>query len=186
MSEEYKKDRKWSDSIIYDESKLEFVRLLNRSNIFGHVDNIEPANEEDDNVYNIDTYINGTPIQVRLQRVNNKKSKIYNPTIRYSRPGEKTEYFKMRIAYDHYIKTGENKMPIYLLWGMIDEKNKIVELKLINLHELFEDRKNNLNINENYKVINDSEKFSYKENNDGTSFVIIITDKYTRYHYKRS
>ena len=84
-----------------------------------------------------------------------------------------------------YNKGEYKKIPQYLLWGMIDEKqNTIVNLKIISLHKLLEDRKNNYTKDKSYKIKNDSEKFNYKENNDGTSFIIIKTEKYTIYNYE--
>ena len=132
MSEEYKNDRKWSDKIFYDSAKSEILKSLNLSQLFGIVTNIEPASQEDDNNYNIDTYINKIPTQVRLQRFSEKKDDNYYPTLRYGRPYDtSTEVRKMIKMYDSYLKTGNHKMPKYLLWGMIDEKNKLVEIKLI-------------------------------------------------------
>jgi hypothetical protein len=183
MSEEYKTDRKWSDEIFYDKNHSEFKKLLNEAEIFGPVSKIEPASKNDDNIYNVDTYINNIPIQVRLQRLSCKKSGKYYPTLRYGRPENPTEVFKMIKMYKKYRETGDNKMPIYLLWSMIDEKLSIVELKLINLHELFEDRMINVKKHPNYKMYEDSKKFIYKENQDGTSFLAVKTDKYTKYHF---
>tara|TARA_B100001248_G_scaffold173063_1_gene131202 strand:- start:520 stop:1080 length:561 start_codon:yes stop_codon:yes gene_type:complete len=186
MSEEYKNDRKWSDKIFYDSAKSEILKSLNLSQLFGIVTNIEPASQEDDNDYNIDTYINKISTQVRLQRSFEKKDNDYYPTLRYGRPYDtSTEVRKMIKMYDSYLKTGNHKMPKYLLWGMIDEKNKLVEIKLIDLRELFEDRWIAYNKDDSYRMTKDHEKFVYKENNDGTSFLIIKTDKYTKYHYER-
>jgi len=185
MCEEYKNDRKWSDAVIYDKALPDFKNILTESEMLGHVNNIEPANQEDDNLYNIDTYINDIPIQVRLQRLSCKKSEKYCPTLRYERPGQPTEVHKMINMYNDYLKTGKHKMPKYLLWAMIDKKMSIAELKLINLRELFEDRWINLNKDPDYKMRDDSEKFIYKENNDRTSFLVVKTNKYTKYHFER-
>ena len=186
MCEEYKNDRKWSDEIFYDSAKSEILKSLNSSQLFGNVTNIEPASQEDDNNYNIDTYLNKIPTQVRLQRFSEKKGDNYYPTLRYGRPYDtSTEVRKMIKMYDNYLKTGNHQMPKYLLWGMIDEKNKLVEIKLIDLRELFEDRWIAYIKDDSYRMTKDQEKFHYKENNDRTSFLIIKTDKYTKYHYER-
>ena len=185
MSQEYKKDRQWSDEIFYDKSAADFIYHINKSNIFGEVIDLVPASIEDDNIFNIDTHINGDPTQVRVQREKNKKSEKYNPTIRYGRPHDTdTEVSKMIKKYDEYVETGNIRLPKFLLWALVDEKYKVVNLKIINLFDLLSDRKATHNNKKDYRMKDDKDKFSYKENGDGTSFLIIETDKYTVYDYE--
>ena len=49
MSKEYIEDREWSDEVYYGEPKVELIDILNKTNLFGHIEDYSPTSEDDDN-----------------------------------------------------------------------------------------------------------------------------------------
>tara|TARA_A100001015_G_scaffold176151_1_gene195899 strand:+ start:1491 stop:2054 length:564 start_codon:yes stop_codon:yes gene_type:complete len=172
-NDNYKIDRKWGDESYYKSSQIN--GLLTESKLFGLVNHdLKPASDEDDNVFNIDTHINGEPCQLRSQRINEKKRKDYYPTLRYGRQsGSDTEIGKLNKRYKQ-IKNGiDIKIPHYLIWGLFDDSHNVIQLVIVDIRLLLEDYYVKYNKNNNYRMKTDTELYEYKDNHDGTEFLII-------------
>lgn len=169
MNKQYTKDRIWSDKIYYGEPKLQLIDIFNKTKLFGHIDDYSPASEKDDNMYCIDTYINNIPCQLRIQRNNGKKCKTYGPTLRYSRSHSLTEIRKFIINYKQ-----NDKIPKYLIWGLYDDEiKKIIQLEIVDIVKMLEDRYNKIDLDKDYKMKDDKENYEHIDNSDGTTFLVI-------------
>ena len=171
----YNGDRDWSDEIYHVNSKSDILDIVNKSELFGKVDNYLPASEEDDNINCIDTYINNIACQLRIQRSRGKKRKKYYPTLRYSRWGRDTEISKFIIKYTK-IKKGitDIKIPKYLIWGVYDDElQKVTQLEIVDIIQLLDDRYHKYQLDNKYRMRDDTELYEYIDNNDGTTFLVI-------------
>jgi len=169
----YNRDRSWSDQMFYGDSQELIISILNESKLFGQVDDYKPSSVEDDNNHCIDTDINNIPCQIRLQQLKKIKNiNDYQPTIRaYRSSGSETELRKFIKYYPKYIK-GERCMPKYLIWILING-NQIIKLKIVNILDIIRDRYYLYNKDKSYRMIEDKDKYDYKENSDGTHFLVL-------------
>lgn len=181
MSKEYIEDREWSDEVYYGEPKVELIDILNKTNLFGHIEDYSPASKDDDNMYCIDTYINDIPCQFRIQHNNGKKCKKYIPTLRYSRSsGSLTEIRKFIINYEKNVK-----LPKYLIWGIYnDEMKKIFQLEIVDIVKMLEDRFNKFDLDKDYRMKDDKEIYEHIDNYDGTTFLVIKEFKVFTYSHQ--
>jgi hypothetical protein len=176
MNNNYNSDRQWSDEIYHGSTKKPILDLVTKSRLFGKVEDYVPSSEEDDNINCIDTYINNTPCQLRIQRDSGKKRTKYGPTLRYSRMmGSKTEVLKFINNYNKKKKGIIGiKIPKYLIWGMYnDELQKITQLDIVDIDELLNDRHKKYEKDNIYRMTKDTELYEHIDNGDGTTFLVI-------------
>ena len=159
----YNEDRNDSDNFFYNSKEV--INIINQSELYGSVESLKPACEEDDNYKVTDTYINGEPVQVRVQFVENKKtSNQYYPTIRYTRKHSITEIGKLIQMFEK----GE-KIPD-LMWLLI-QKNEIKQFIIVDLEKIIRERNQQYKKNSEYSLTMD---YQEQENTDGqTSFLIL-------------
>jgi len=129
----YTSDRSKSDRITYSPEAKKIIEGL-----FGRPITIVKATDLQDMDHSIDVFINGEPIQMRWQFLENKKTRAYWPTLRYkrehsSRPDQyKSELFKI---IDN--RRRDEPYPKKLIWGLVDlsQSIKIVRLVIIDLDD---------------------------------------------------
>jgi len=164
----YQDDRNDSDEFFYNSEQVR--ELLKVSDLYGeNIQQLKPAEKDDDNFKATDTWINGEfPAQIRVQFTGNKKihEEGMHPTIRYSRLYNTTETRKLIKMYD-----GGEKIP-HLIWIMACRKKKsIKKLIIVDLQKIFHKRKEKMELDEEYKLTND---YTEKKNRDGqTSFLVL-------------
>lgn len=134
-----KHDWAYSTNVFNTSAVKEQIKLY-----YGTNESLQASSEEDrDN--NIDYYIDGIPIQLRTQRVTNKKSKNYYPTLRYSR---NHSYYNSR-KRSEFLKILDNKKrgtpyPKHLIWVLYDKSNSRIESLIItDIEKLTNDYNNN-------------------------------------------
>ena len=169
----YSEDRSDSDKYFYDNNEIK--ELLSNTGIFGTItDNLKPASKEDDNNKVTDTWINGFPVQVRVQFTENMKKPVeeYHPTIRYMRLYQTTEVRKLIMMYEK-----KEKLPC-LVWLLVDRGKRLIKkLIIVDLEKIIRSRGEKFEVDKLYKLTTDYQVIENKDNT--TSFLILNnTDDY--------
>jgi len=176
----YSEDRNDSDEFFYNSGRDEVKTKLEESGLYGtEIPELKPASKYDDEVKVTDTWIAETPIQVRVQFIENKKNTDYYPTLRYERDHgyKKTEVEKL-------IKMYKNEQIPHLIWMMVDRnENVLIKLIIVNLEKIISKREAKLELNINYRLTDD---YLEKKNIDGqTSFLVLDNTEDYLYSYAR-
>ena len=182
MSKKFKVDNDFSDQCI---SSLCLKEKIQESNIFG-IDYLfkDESGTKLDKDHNIDGYINGTPVQMHMQRYENVKGSINNycafTKICRHHTGSKTEFGKIK-----YNKKNNKPYPYYIIWGIFDEKISIChKIQIINVDDMLKNyKKNRKAYKEEHGVIDEAffknSKYykTYTNLEDGTEALYLIWDK---------
>jgi len=184
MSEEVVRDWTLSDNVFYNWSKQAIIHHLNRSGLFDNVVDYKQGSNDEDITYCLDSWVEGSNgrigMQNRVQFVENKKSGVYNPTIRYDRPGSgrQTEIFKFKKNYPKRIGI---PYPRFLTWILYNKTNKeIIELKIVDIEKFIRKWTNNLENNNEYRLAHD---YTIKDVDDGAQRLLVVKDEDIAYAY---
>jgi len=188
MNNNFKVDNAFSDQCI---SSLCLKEQIQESNIFGS-DYLfkDESGTKLDTDHNIDGYINGTPVQMHMQRYENVKGSINNyctfTKLNRHKTGSKTEFSKIK---DNK-KNGE-PYPKYIVWAILNHDTSIChKMQIINVDDMLKNyKKNRKAYKEEYGVIDnafhENSKYykTYTNQEDGTEALYLISDKPV-YEYK--
>ena len=135
---------------------------------------------------NIDGYLNGIPVQMHMQRIENVKGSInnYHAFIKYKRnkTGAKTELYKVINN-----KKKKDPYPKYIIWAIIDPYNNILhKIEIIDVDLMLKNLEKNKIEYKKIKKLDKIDDIFYKKSKyyktyynpiDGTEPLYLISEK---------